>query len=145
MSSFFDLGSSTLTLNGTTITGFSDATDCFSIEQLDMSTVRRGADGGMTASSTGNRGVNITLKLLPTSNSVKFLSKLLERHNRGDRVVFNGTFVSAANGTSLSMINGVFTSGTIYPTLGKGESSDMEYVIAFESTSGNFESANFEN
>ena len=143
MSLYFSLEQSTLTLNGTTITGFSEDTDAIEIPSITLSEVRRGADGKMTAATTGDKGVDLSIKLLPTSDSVKFLSSIVEQQKRGARVVFNGSLVNHETGASLSLTNGVILEAPPFPSLGKGNTANMVYIIAFESATGNFEAANF--
>ena len=143
MSRFFSLTDGILTLNSTTISGWLDDTAALEFPALTLANVRRGADGRMTAASTGDKGFALSIKLLNNSDSVKFLSSIVEQQKNGARVTFNGTYVNHINGTSVSLSNGILTEASIYPTLGKGESGDMEYTIEFETVAGNFESADF--
>lgn len=143
MSIYFSIEQTTWTLNGTPLSGFSEDTDAIEIPQLEIAAVKRGADGKMTASTTGNKGVPITFKFLPTSESVKFLSSIGEQQKKGARVVFNGSAVNHENGASLALSNGILTEMPPFPSLGKGETGNMNYVIEFETVEASFETADF--
>ena len=141
MSNYISIETSTLTLNNTVITGFSDDTDALAIPDVDIAVVKRGADGRMTATSTGNKGGPVTIKLLPTSKSVPFLSSLSEQQKNGSRVVISGSVVDHQNGSSVSLSNGSIATYTPFSPRGKGEVGNMNYIIEFERVDGNYESA----
>ena len=144
MSNYVALEDTTVTLNNTVLTGFSDDTDALGLPtELEIAAVKRGADGRMTATSTGNKGGPIVFKMLPTSLSVPFLSSLAEQQKNGSRVVFAGSIVNHQTGASASLVNGTLTSYPPFPAIGKGEVSNMNYTIEFERIDGNFTSANF--
>ena len=69
----FSLEQTTVTLNGHTVTGWSDDTDALSLPSIDLSNVKRGASGEMVATTTGEKGGPVTIKLLPNSPSVIFV------------------------------------------------------------------------
>lgn len=143
MSYLVSLENSTLTLNGTIITGFSDDSDALTFPEIDLFNEKYGADGKMTGAGTGTRGGIVTIKLLATSESVKFLSAISEQMKNGAQVVFSGTLVNHNTGASVKMSNGTIKTYAPFPSLGKGEVANMNYPIAFERVDGNFSSANF--
>lgn len=140
---YFSLEQSTYTLNGTVLTGWSDDSDALEIPTLEIATVKRGADGKMIASTTGNKGGPVSHKFLANSDSVVFLSNIAEQQKQGARVVFNGKIINHETGASLTLSTGILTSYPPFPSLGKGEVSNLIYVIEYQQINGNFESANF--
>ncbi|MEE9451374.1 MAG: hypothetical protein V3V61_01295 [Gammaproteobacteria bacterium] len=143
MSNNFSLENSTLTLNGTVITGFSDDTDALAFPDIILAQVKRGADGKMTGSSTGDKGGELEIKLLATSNSVIFLSSIAEQQKNGAVVNFNGSFVNSLTNVSVTLTNGLLTQYPPMSSLGKGETKNMVYIINFERIDGNYEAATF--
>ena len=143
MSILFNITDTVVTLNSTIITGFSDDADALEFSDIDLANIKRGSDGRMTGATTGNRGGQMTMKLLSTSDSVKFLSSLAEQQKNNATVVFNGACVNLVNNASVFMSRGVLITYPPFPTLGKGEVGNMNYVFEFESITGNFEAANF--
>lgn len=144
MSNFIALENITVTLNETTITGFSDDTDALGLPAtIDIATVKRGADGKMTGMSTGDKGGPVVFKLLPTSDSNKFFSLMAEQQKNGAAVVFNGRIENSLNGSSIDLVNGLLTSYTPLPSVGKGSVANPNYTIEFERLDGHMTSANF--
>ena len=144
-SPYFSLINGTLVLNSRTFTGFSDGSDAFSIDPIVIANVKYGADGQFVAIGTGTRGTNASLKLLPNSDDVKFLSSIAEQNKKGAGIVLNGSYVNHLNGSQLKLVTGIITSYQPYPTQGKGEIGDMEYIIAFAEVNGDFSAASFTN
>lgn len=139
----FSLEQMTLTLNGHSVTGWSDDTDALSLPSIDLSNIKRGASGEMVATTTGEKGGPVTIKLLPNSPSVKFFQNLITSIQQGGRVEFNGSIVDSVNGITVSLQRGVMQNAPLGPTIGKGEVANREYVIEFERVEADYSAANF--
>lgn len=137
------LVNSTIELNKTAITGWSDDTDALTIPDITISNVKRGADGIMTATATGIKGGAITYKLLAETESCKFLVSISEQIKSGANINFQGTITSNSTGWQLIKKNGVLTQYKPFPTIGAGEKASMEFVIEWESIDGVVDSTNF--
>ena len=139
----FSLEQTTVVVNGHTVTGWSDDTDALMLPDIDLTTVKRGADGVMVAATTGEKGGPVTLKLLANSPSVKFFQNLVTTIQQGGRVEFNGSVVDNINGITVSLERGVLQHAPLGPTLGKGDVANREYMIEFERVVADYSAANF--
>lgn len=135
---FINLRNSTLILNGHTVEGWADEDDALMFPQTTLANVTRGADGKMQASSTGNVGDGIEIKLLATSRSVAFFGKQVQHLKNGGRVVFNGTFIDNINNTTVSLERGVMTEAPDHASLGQGAAGTVTYKIEFEEIKPDF-------
>ena len=143
MSNFSSIEGTKLTLNGVTISGFSDDSEALMIDTVEIGAVKYGADGVMTATTTGNKGGKLTVKLMPTSESVKFLNAVATAQQAGIRIVFNGGIVNIDNGASVALSVGVMTNYPPMASLGKGEFGDMTYEFQFQNIISIMEAADF--
>ena len=120
----FNLEQTVVEINGHNVTGWSDDTDALSMPTIDIAAVKRGADGLMVASSTGDKGGPVILKLLANSPSTKFFMNLVSTIQNGGRVEFNGTVNDQANGYAIRLERGILMNTPLGQSLGKGESSE---------------------
>lgn len=128
----FDLANTTVVLNGFKVDGWSDDTDCLSFPDLDIAAVKRGATGKMVAASTGNKGGRVDFKVLPNTETSKFLANLTQLQKNGARFEITG-FVKYQNiGVTVAMVTGVIVQAPGGITLGKGEVGTQVYGIEFE-------------
>lgn len=139
----FSLEKSVLQLNGHTFSGWSDDSDAFNAEAVELASVTRGADGKMVASSTGAKGGPLTIKLLPNSPSAKFMQAAAANVQKGTKLVWNGTFRDPENGHTAKLENGILTKYPPLPSLGKGSVGNMEYTIEFETIEPDYSAASF--
>ena len=139
----FSLEQTTVILNGHTVTGWSDDADALSIPDIDISAIKRGADGKMVAASTGEKGGPVIIKLLANSPSVKFFQNIATAQLGGAAVVWAGIVRDAISGINVALLNGVLTHAPLGPTMGKGDIANREYTIEFESIIADYSGANF--
>ena len=139
----FSLEGTTTIMNGHVITGWSDDAAALSMPDIDISAVKRGADGKMVAASTGEKGGPVIIKLLPNSPSVKFFQNIATAQLAGAAVVWNGIHRDPVNGINVAMINGILTHAPLGPTLGKGDVANREYTIEYESVIADYSGASF--
>ena len=102
-----------------------------------------GADGQMFASSTGERGGEVGIKLLPVSRSHRFMQQQMAQILGGQTVRWNGTVENSAQGFSTSLRNGVLKTGPAGNTVGKGSAANREYLFHFEVVLPNYDGAIF--
>lgn len=139
----FSLEQTTVILNGHTVTGWSDDADALSIPDIDISAIKRGADGKMVAASTGDKGGPVIIKLLANSPSVKFFQNIATTQLAGVAIAWAGIVRDAINGINVALVNGVLTHAPLGPTMGKSDVANREYTIEFESILADYSGANF--
>ncbi len=139
----FSLEQTTVEINGHTVTGWSDDGDALSLPDIELTNVKRGADGIMTASTTGEKGGPVILKLLPNSPSTKFFSSLVTTILNGGRVQLDGTIFDPINNITVNLSRGVLMTAPLGQTQGKGETANREFTIEFERVIPNYDAANF--
>ena len=139
----FSLEQTVVILNGHTVTGWSDDADALSLPDIDISAVKKGADGKMVAASTGEKGGPVIIKLLPNSPSVKFFQNIATAQLAGAAVVWAGIIRDAINGINVALVNGILTHAPLGPTIGKGDVANREYTIEFESIIADYSGASF--
>lgn len=138
---YINLRNHTFTLNDQRIEGWADEDDALTIPSITLANVTRGADGKLQASTTGNLGGPVEVKLLATSASVKYMSGYVSHVQNGGRVVFQGVLTDHSNGTVTTMTNGVLTDVMPGPSLGGGAASTVTYTIEFETIIANYDAA----
>ena len=129
---FINIRNGTFTINGHVVEGWADEDDALMFPTRTLAQVTRGADGKMQASSTGNLGGPVEIKLLATSKSHAFLAKQVAHLNQGGRVVFNAVWNDPVNGVKVSCNRGVMTDIMDHASLGAGTASTVPYTIEFE-------------
>ena len=137
------LEATTVRINGHTVTGWSEDTDALTLPDIELANVMRGADGKMVASSTGNKGGSVTLKLLPNSPSTQFLQQQVARILRGAQVHWDGVIVNAQAGFNVVLQGGILMTAPVGQTMGKGEAAARTFVFEFETVLPNYDAANF--
>ena len=109
-------------------------------DAFEFATVKRGATGDMVAFSTGDRGGQVSLSLLPTSPSVVFLMKLVnEIHKNRKRVIWEGSVEYTPTGARVDLTRGILMSGPLGFTMGKGDVGNMTFTWEFEDITPNFD------
>ena len=141
----FDLEQTNVQLNGHVVTGWSDDGDALTLPTIDIANVKRGADGLMTASSTGDKGGPVVFKLLPNSATTAFLMNLVATLQSGGKVIFDGIIDDRCNGVVIRLDRGVLTSTPLGNSQGKGDTANMEFTIEFERVTPDYSGANFLN
>ena len=139
-----DITNATVVLNGVTIEGWSEDTDALMLPTIEYATVKRGADGKLQASSTGNFGGPIEFKLLATSPSTKWFEQKISSQLRGGApATFEGSIHDRINNTTLRLSRGVLTNAPPGPSLGMGDAASMTFTVDFETIMPNYDSAEF--
>lgn len=73
-----------LLVNGVEISGFDEGDDVISLERLNDSAAHKiGTDGEMTVSISADRSGTVTFRLMQTSDSNAYLSKLINAQENG--------------------------------------------------------------
>ena len=139
----FSLEQCKLVLNGHEVTGWSDDTDAISFPNIDIASVKRGADGKMASSSSGEKGGPVVMKLLANSPSAKFFQNAATAQLNGAAVSWNGIFRDPINGISVAMTQGTLTNVPLGPTMGKGDVANKEFTIEFETVVADYSGASF--
>lgn len=128
-----DITLGVLLINGHLVSGFSDSEDCLGFPQdLELATVTKGADGKMCGSKTGEKGGEVTIKLLPNSPSAAFFAKLIKQQQLGLPIIISGSWSNPSVGEFIQMKGGILKTGPKGTTYGKGKAGEKVYVIEFE-------------
>lgn len=143
MSTIVSITDTTCILNGHLIRGWSDDADALMLPDIEVANIIRGADGLMVASSTGDRGGEVTIKLLANSPSAAFLFGQAGLILRGARIIFNGSIRNARMGMSTRLDRGVMKTLPGGQTMGKGEAAAREFVFEFQEVLPNYDGAVF--
>ena len=128
----FALEQTSVIINGHTFTGWSDDADALSLPDIELANVVRGADGGMVAVSTGNKGGPVVLKFLANSPSAKFMLNAAAAQLAGAGVKWNGIIRDSINQIVITLTNGTLVLTPSGPNLGKGEVKNPEFTIEFQ-------------
>jgi len=135
-----------LTLNGHLIQGLSDDTDAVTMPDIELTTVRRGANGELLSFRTGNRGGEVMIKLLPSSPTHAFLQRQVAQiNNPDDPARVNGALGinDVLNGIQVSCRRGVLKTAPFGQTYGQGEAANREYTFDFEEIVPQYDNASF--
>ena len=131
-----------LTLNGHEFTGFGDSETALDFPNVDIATMRRGADGKSVTGKTGNFGGPLNLLLLQNSPSFKFLMGIQQAMKNGGAVEFNGIYRHEIGGFSLSLSAGGLINAPMGPTLGVGAPTAKSFIIEFGRIDSDYSTAN---
>ena len=116
------------------ITGWSDDNDALTMpDEFEIMNTRFGAGGELAAFRTGLRGGDVTIKLLPTSPTVKSLMIRLTEVHRGVMMEWTGKIRDTVNNFSYDLTDGVMKSGPLGMTLGSGDAANRMFVFSFAS------------
>lgn len=138
------ISNTTVVVNGHTVSGWSEDTDALLLPDLTIANIKRGGDGRMTSSGTGDQGGPVTFKLLPTSPSTQFFMNLGTTQRSGGSVEFNGTVRYNDTGIVVELNRGIMTQLPSGQTVGKGSSATQMFIIEFESVVPDYSAANLE-
>lgn len=117
---------------GVNITGWSESGDCLSFPEIESAKVKRGADGKMVGSRTGDFGGPVTIKVLANAPIVDILAGWIALFENAQLPPFELVLLNRPVGDIITCVNGIITkypSGTSY---GKGEVGEMSYTFEFE-------------
>jgi len=120
-----------LIINGHTVVGFADGENALDFPNVDISAIRRGADGTTVTGSTGNFGGALTLILLQNSPSFKFLMGLVQSRKFGAAVNLSGFYRHEVGGFTLTLLRGTITNAPTGPTLGAGAPPGKTFTLEF--------------
>ena len=127
----FSIEQATFLLNGHVFSGWSDDADALNIPDIELLTEKRGADGLMVVSSTGEKGGPVVIKLLANSKSVKFLQNFVTAQLVGASIKWTGYYRDPVNNISIAFIDGYLKTAPLGPKQGKGDISNFEYTFVF--------------
>lgn len=128
-----------LTINGHRFTGFSDDDPPVEFPDIELITTMRGRDGAMYASDTAIQGGEVTVKLLPTSQSAKQVLRWMTEILRGGRMLFQGSYADTELGYSVQLKGGMLK--TAPPSVVPGKT--YEATFEFEQLLPDYDGANF--
>ena len=140
---FWDVESSEIQFNGHTCEGWSDDEDSFTVPDVELYNVKRGADGKMMVLGTANKGGEVMLKFLPNSRSTQFFGQQASRIREGTLVQFDGSYNNPNSGLSVRFERGVLRVSPFGQTQGKGDAANREFTLEFESIVVNYDAARF--
>ena len=134
-----------VTLNGHLVGGWSQDSDAFMPPtDHELVTVERGADGQMAVYASGEEGIPLSIKLLPTSESARFFLQQAQIQRRDGIILWNGSVVNTGQNYSYELKNGVMTRAPVLGTpVGKGAQANYVFVWEFESIVDHLETAKF--
>ena len=139
----FALENTIVVFNNHRIQGWSDDADAFSVPDIDLAAIKRGADGKMIAVSTGEKGGPVVIKLLANSPSSKFFQNIVTAQLNGICVTWNGIARYPLAGINVVFANGVLVHAPLGLTLGKGDIKNNEFTIEFETIMADASGATF--
>lgn len=131
--------SSILILNGVRITGFSDDDNPVEFDESELATVKFGQDGTLYANATGKQGGEMTVKLLPSSPSTKWLMRHAARIKAGAVIYWNGSYGDPSLNYKATLRGGIMTKppNAIVP------GTDPSFMFTFEEIIPDFDTARF--
>ena len=122
----------TVLINGHRVQGWAAEADALLLPEIDLANTTRGPDGLLLASSTGNRGGEVSFKLLANSESAAFFGRQVAEIRRGARIIFEGSYEDQT-GYSITFERGVFMRAPFGRTLGNTTPATRVFVFDFES------------
>ena len=124
------------------ITGWSDDNDALTMpDEFEIMNTRFGAGGELAAFRTGLKGGDVTIKLLPTSPTVKALMIRLTEVHRGVIMEWEGHIEDTVNKFKFELQDGVMKSGPLGMTLGSGDAANRMFVFSFATIKPNWTGA----
>ena len=115
------------------VTGWSDSSDCLSLpDSSELNMFKKGATGKMVASGTGEKGGEVSLKILANSPFVDAMSAEIGLIKAGSQFPIFIHIQNKTVGDYIECINGVLKTAPDGVTYGKGEVGEMVYVLEFE-------------
>ena len=132
MSMLRALDLSSVILNGITFTGWSQDEDALTLpDAAELSVFQKGADGLMVAGRTGEKGGEVTFKLLANSPTVQPLQTFILAEKNGAFVEWNG-IIKYSDNSIVTLAKGIMKKVPLGYTLGKGTPKTMSYVFEFQ-------------
>ena len=129
----FNIEGTTIQLNGHEVKGLSEDADALTMpDSFELATVRRGATGDMAVFSTGDRGGQVAIKLLPHSESLPFFMQQMAVLRGGGVVVWDGEITNTQAQWSFRLRRGVLVSGPLGQTMGKSDVANQTFTWEFE-------------
>jgi len=116
------------------VSAWSEDSDCLSLpDAVELANTKKGATGIMCASSTGEQGGPVSIKVLPNSPLVDRMYAYIVLHkNSNISFPVHLTITNKKTGDTQVCTNGVLTKAPEGVTYGKGEASNMTYEFEFE-------------
>jgi hypothetical protein len=131
-SQFRSLEASKVVLNGITFEGWSQDEDALTLpDAFERYAKQTGADGLKVYGTTGEKGGEVTIKLLANSPTVQILQGFVLAEKNGAFIEWNG-IVKYNDNSIATLAKGVMTKMPLGLTLGKGAPKTMTYVFEFQ-------------
>ena len=133
----------TITLNSHEVKDLSEDADALTMpNSFELATVRIGATGDMVAFSTGDRGGEVAIKLLPHSRSLPFLVQQLGVLRNGGVVIWDGEVKNTKAGWSFKLERGVMLSGPLGHSMGRNDVANQTFTFHFQDIIPSYEKVN---
>ena len=116
------------------VTGWSEDSDCLAMpDSVELANTKKGATGMMCASSTGEKGGTVSIKVLPNAPLVDRMYAYIVLHkNSKIDIPVHLVVTNKRTGDTNVCMNGVLTKAPEGVGYGKGEASNMTYEFKFE-------------
>lgn len=132
MSKVISPDNSKLILNGHLFKGYADVNDAIQVPDRNIRDMKRGADGEILLGSTGQRGENLTITLLPNSTSfLDYMLPQIEAENNGAIIQYNGAIYYRSIGVTVSLQEGYLTTIPSIITVGQGFAGNIKIGWGF--------------
>ena len=97
-----------LIINGHQFNGYSNDDPPVEFPDIDFLDYEFGKDGGLYGNDNGMQGGELLVKLAPGSESAKWCIRQLARRNRGERVLYSGSYGDVNLNYVTNMLGGRF-------------------------------------
>ena len=115
------------------ITGWSDSGDCLSLpDGVELNQFKKGATGKMVASNTGEKGGEVSIKVLANSVFVDRMAAEIELIKASVQIPIQLVITNKTVGDVTTCTQGTLKTAPTGITYGKGEVGEMVYVFEFE-------------
>ena len=141
MSVFLSLSNVTVIGNGHTFNSFASANDAVQFDQVEIAQVEYGANRDMIASSVGQDGGSMTLKLLANSEDVAYMQQRITEQQNGSVIIWKFTINYNDINAVTRCTGGVLTDVPLAQTIGSGISPVMEYTWMFQKIESDYSQA----
>ena len=142
----FSINDIEFTVNGRQITNWSDDSDFLMFPEAKAHTKTRIGGGGrrLRVSDPARFGGAVTIKLLPGSDDVVYMQRLVEMSKNNMAPVIEASGQNRADGDSVQCLLGVIETAPDWYTFGVGDVKNMAYTFDFETIAGNWDGVSYD-
>ena len=129
----FNMETITALLNGTRIEGWSDDEDALSFPDLELFNDRAGGDGLVAYFARGERGGEVTIKLMPNSPTRSLLMRHIQQFQTDRTIhIYKLVVIDEENGTTVTCNNGRLKMGPLGQTQGMEAAANANFTFRFQ-------------